>query len=95
MREEYFTDPQGREVRAKHAVKIERDGEQTALWDDMRTAAREYLEIAFQQRRQHIFGECRQLKIDVESYNQNINTGPPIQMVFDFTRDLEEMEVAA
>lgn len=52
MREEYITDPQGRHVRAKHAARIERDGEQAALWADIRNAKREHMEIAFQQRRQ-------------------------------------------
>lgn len=92
MREEYFTDPQGRNVRAKHALLIERAGEQTALWADMRTDDHEHIEAAFQQRRQHIVGECRQLKTDVDSYNENFNAGEPIQMIFDFTLDLEEIE---
>ena len=95
MREEYITDPQGRSVRAKHAVITQRGGEQIALWADIHTATKEHLEIAFQQRRQHILGECRQLKTDVDSYNQNLNPGEPIQMVFDFTLDLDELEVLA
>ena len=91
MREEYFTDQQGRDVRAKHAVKVE----QTALWVDMRVDGRQYMEISFQQRRNHILGECRQLKTDVDSYNQNINPGVAIQMIFDFRPDLEELASAA
>ncbi|MGH9788146.1 MAG: hypothetical protein ACRD4U_05530 [Candidatus Acidiferrales bacterium] len=94
MREEYITDPQGRRVRAKHSAIIpDGEGEQFAFWADMRTAPREYMEVAFQQRRQHIVAECRQLKSDVESYNENINQGEPIQMVFDFRHDLEEGEI--
>ena len=95
MREEYVTDPQGRSVRAKHAMRTEKEGNQLSLWADIRTASKKHMEIAFQQRRQHIVGECRQLKTDVDSYNQNINHEEPIQMVFDFTFDVEEMEVAA
>jgi hypothetical protein len=53
------------------------------------------MEIAFQQRRQQIVGDCRQLKSDMDSYNQNHNVGKPIQMVFDFTLDLEEIEALA
>ena len=93
MREEYITDPQGRTVRAKHVARIVRNGEQIALWADIGTASREHMEIAFQQRRQQIVGDCRQLKLDVDSYNENHSPGQPIQMIFDFTLDLEEIEV--
>jgi len=94
MREEYITDPQGRTVRAKHAVRDQRDGEQTAFWDDIRTAPRQHMQMAFQQRRHQILGECKQLKRDVDSYNQNRVPTAPIQMIFDFTLDLEEAEAA-
>ena len=90
MREEHITDPQGRLVRAKHVAKMERNGEQVALWEDIRTASRQHMEIALKQRRQQIVGECKQLKTDVDSFNENRNPGKPIQMVFDFTLDLEE-----
>lgn len=93
MREEYITDPQGRTIRSKHAARYHiGDGEQIVLWDDIRTAPRMHMEVAFQQRRQQIVGGCRQLKADVDSYNENANTGELIQMVFDFTYDLIELE---
>lgn len=94
MREEYIIDPQGRSVRAKHVARIEQDGEQLMLWADIRTAPRRHMEIAFQQRRHQIVGDCRQLKLDVDSYNQNMSGSDPIQMCFDFTLDLEELEMA-
>lgn len=89
MREEYIVDPQGRKVRAKHAARIE----QTVLWDDIRTASREHMHIALQQRRQQIVGDCHQLKLDLDSYNENKNEGKPIKMIFDFTDDLAEIEI--
>ncbi len=92
MREEYIVDPQGRSVRAKHAARVERDGEQMVLWDDIRSASREHMGIAFQQRRQQIVGDCRQLKRDIDSYNENRCPGQPIQASFDFTYDLQELE---
>lgn len=91
MGEEYFRDPQGRSVRAKHAVRID----QTTLWVDLRTDSRTHMEIAFQQRRQGIVGDCRQLKVDVDSHNQNINPGAPIQLVLNFTNDVLELEAVA
>ena len=90
MREEYIRDPQGRVVRAKHAARVA--GEQTVLWADIRTATREHMVIALQQRRHQIVGDCRQLKADADSYNDNNNPGKPIQMVFDFTEDIAELE---
>jgi hypothetical protein len=50
------------------------------------------MQVAFQQRRQQIVGDCRQLKADVDSYNENYNSGQAIQMVLDFTEDIEELE---
>lgn len=94
MREEHIIDPQGRTVRIKHVARMDRGGEQIALWADIRTADRQHMEIAFQQRRQQIVGDCRQLKNDLDSYNDNRNLGNPIQMVFDFTVDLEELDAA-
>jgi hypothetical protein len=35
------------------------------------------------------------LKMDVDSYNENKSPGDPIQMIFDFTDDLAEMEAVA
>lgn len=92
MREEYFTDRQGRRVRAKHAARVtDREGKQTTIWGD-RTLGREFMAVSFQNRRNHILGECHQLKTDVDSFNENDNTGEQIPMVFDFTLDLEELD---
>ncbi len=92
MREEHIIDPQGRSVRVKHVARMKRNGEQLALWDDIRTAKPEHMEMALQQRRQQIVGDCRQLKNDMDSYNENRKPRRPIQIVFDFTNDLEEIE---
>jgi hypothetical protein len=91
MREEYIVDPQGRKVRAKHAARVE----QGVLWADIRTASRDHMEIALKQRRRQILGDCRQLKDDVDSFNQNRSSAEPIQMSFDFTKDLLEIEALA
>src|SRR4030042_5569298 len=69
MREEYIVDPQGRKVRSKHAARIE----QAVLWDDIRTAKRGFMHIAFQQRSQQIVGDCHQLNFHLDSYNENKN----------------------
>ena len=91
MRNEYFTDPQGRRVRAKHAARVKREGKRMTLWGDW-TSPPEFMTVSFAQRRRLIVGECDQLKTDVYSYNQNANEGRAIQMSFDFGPDLAERE---
>ncbi len=93
-RDEFFEDPQNRNVRKKHALRtytIE-DGEkkQLTLWVDIDTASRADMHLSLQQRRMYIVGDCKQLKTDLDSYNQNYNRETPIQMSFDFTEDVEE-----
>lgn len=92
LRDEYITDPQGRRVRAKHAARLSKGPRQEVLWDDYRIATRKHMKISFNQRREQIVGDCRQLKTDVDSYNDNANEGAPIQLVLDFTLDVEEIE---
>ena len=94
MREEYMTDPQGRRVRVKHPATVTVGGEQMVLWDDIRTASRRHMRISFQQRRRQIVDDCKQLKMDVDSYNDRNPDETPIQMVFDFTMDLAELAAA-
>ncbi len=97
MREEHLVDPQGRTIRAKLVARVERNGEQIPLWADIRdpNLSREHVQISCQQRRQQIFGDCRQLKIDLDSYNENRNSGEQLEIVFDFTPDLAEAEAMA
>lgn len=94
MREEHITDAQGRSVRAKHAARIKQGDKQITLWADIRHASRDHMARAFQQRRRQILGDCKQLKADVDSFNDNRIPDNPIQVVFDFTLDLEELEAA-
>ena len=51
------------------------------------------MQMSFSYKRQLIVMDCRQLKTDIDSYNQNSNEGAMIQGVFDFTYDLEELEL--
>lgn len=95
MRNEYYTDKQGRRVRVNHAARFQDGEKQHTFWDDIRCASKTHMQVALQQRRSQIVGDCRQLKTDMDSYNDNENTGEPIQMVFDFTKDLEEAEAEA
>ncbi|MEN6335651.1 MAG: hypothetical protein ABFE01_15475 [Phycisphaerales bacterium] len=97
MREEYFTDEEGRRVRKLHAVREvtelqEGKYEQRVFWVDIRDAAPKDMQAAFQQRRMQILGDCRQLKTDVDSYNIHNGHHVNIQMCFNFMDDLAELE---
>ena len=95
MRETYATDPKGRRIRTRHAVREKRGHGQFVLWYDLATAPRDKMIRAFQQRRDQIVGDCRQLKNDVDSYNEARPEAQVIQLVLDFTLDMEELELAA
>jgi hypothetical protein len=94
MAELYYTDPKGRRVRLLHPATVRRQGVLFTEWDDIRTAPRQHMQIAFQQKRKAIVGECRQLKTDMDSYNDAHSEAAPLQASFDFTMDLAEIEAA-
>jgi len=102
MREECYTDPQGRRVRTKHAARRVEDNlseeaennpaTQKMLWHDIRTDEAEHIIQALQQRRMQIVGDCKQLKTDADSFNDNHPSGKKIQMVMNFEDDLADMD---
>jgi hypothetical protein len=53
-------------------------------------APRHYMEQAFYQRREQIVGDCVQLKVDVDVYNDKHGDKPPIPLILDFADDVEE-----
>ena len=95
MREEHIRDSHGRPVRKLHAARGagsggDGDGKQLTLWADIDTADRDFMGVAFQQRREQIVGDCRQLSNDIEYFNERRPADRPIQLCFDFTNDVEE-----
>lgn len=91
MRLEHVKDQKGRSVRKYYAARIRDNGQVVMKWDDL-NADRPFMEISTANRRNQILGECRQLKSDVDSYNERRCPNEPIQISFDFTLDLEELE---
>jgi hypothetical protein len=91
-REEYRFDRLGRRYRAKHAVRTSENGKQMTLWADIDTASHPHMQRAFAQRRQQVVGDCLQLKTDVDVYNDLHINDSPIQVVLDFTHDVEELQ---
>lgn len=90
LREQYIRGGRGQVVRAKHVVRKLVGEQQMHLWADIRSAPREHMEVAFQQRREQIVGDCNQLKRDVEHYNDLHPSNIPIQLEFNFTEDVDE-----
>ena len=91
LRREYRKDEHGRKYRVNHAVRVTKGGVQYTFWATMGFAPHEHMEKAFGQRREQIIGDCLQLKIDVDVYNDmNLGNRPEIQLVLDFTDDVAE-----
>ncbi len=100
LRGGYFPDDRGRSVRRYHAAKHVHCDEfgvvvQEVFWADMLSSPpppRDHMEVALKGRREQIVGDCYQLKVDVEYYNGGHASDNPIQMVWDFTYDLEDRD---
>jgi len=90
LREDYRTDATGRRYRAKHAVRHMFAGKQMSFWGDIDKDPRDYMEIAFAQKRRRIAGELHQLKIDVDHYNEKHPEETPIQLSLNFEDDVLE-----
>jgi hypothetical protein len=96
FREEYRTDSRGRRYRAKHATTQKFGNKTLSLWGDIDdpNAPHEHFVKSFGQRRQQIVGDCFQLKTDVDVYNDQRQPKQPIQVVLDFTYDIEELQLS-
>ncbi len=95
FREEYRMDKQGRRYRANHAVRKKQDIKTLSLWADIDdpNVPHQHFQKSFAQRRAQIVGDCFQLKTDVDVYNDVRKPSEPIQLVLDFTLDVEELEM--
>jgi hypothetical protein len=96
-----FQDPQGRNVRQYHAVKLSEleireldiDGmEQLVLWVDVATDDPQKVKIAFQQEREGILDDCIRLRTEVDSYNENYSVGEQLLLDLDFNEDVAEAQ---
>jgi hypothetical protein len=87
---EHVRDKKGRSIRKYYAARVRENGQLVMKWDDL-NAARPFMEIAAANRRNHILGQCWQLKNDMDSYSERRCPEQPIQMDFNFNVDLEEL----
>lgn len=87
---EHVKDKKGRSVRKYYAAHIRENGQLVMKWDDL-NAPKPFMEVAAANRRNHILGECLQLKTDMDSYSERKCPDAPIQIDFNFNIDLEEL----
>lgn len=93
MRSEMVTDPQGRTVHAKRCADIKQVDEsgklvQKTFWFDTSTRTAKLMRISQQQWRNRILGECKQHRVEEESFNDNNKEGAKIQSCLNFEPDL-------
>jgi hypothetical protein len=87
---EHVRDRKGRSVRKYYAAPIRENGQLVMKWDDW-NAPRPFMEVAAANRRNHILGQCWQLKKDMDSFTERRCPDEPIQLDFNFNVDLEEL----
>jgi hypothetical protein len=97
-RVEYHADPRGRRVRSKYprreTVTVDGKPRQMVIWEDYQNLQQGHMHVHLQQRRNSIVADCAQLKRDTDSYNDYNTHGANIQMSFDFTEDLLDLEAS-
>lgn len=92
-RQDYYVDPQGREVRKMHCfIVTEPNGQKRWHWVDIVTAPPGPMHKSLQSRRKQALGDVQQLQRDLFSYNDNNQYGAQLEMSFNFDEDLAEMQ---
>ena len=93
LREEVRVDRKGRRYRANIPVRDRgKDGLPLFRWADIDDAPHAHVEKSVQQERRSIASDCFALAMKVDHYNDAHPT-TPIQVVFNFEEDLEEMKI--
>lgn len=95
MRSEMEVDPQGRTIHSKRFAKFREADEngklvQKMLWFDTKSRTEKLMRISQKLWRNSILGECKQLRIEEESFNDNNPDGAVIHTPVDFEKDLLE-----
>jgi hypothetical protein len=81
----------GLAYRANHAIRTsDPSGRQYTLWVDIDDATRDQMLVSLSNRRQQMVGDATHLKIDEMIWNSKNPNEQPIQLVMDFTDDVEE-----
>jgi hypothetical protein len=73
-------------------VKRESGGKQLMFWFKMENATPEDMRLSAQARRRGTRADVFQIVRDVKYYNSHYNPGDPIQLDFNFNKDIEEQQ---
>jgi hypothetical protein len=92
QREEHKIDPAtGWAYRVNHALRFKKgDGVQYTLWGVLEDFTRDQMHLSLTNRRQQMMGEGVQIKIDEHVWNSRNPNKEPLQLIMDFTDDIEE-----
>jgi len=77
----------GRRIRTMHAWRAAAQG---TLWDHIETISREHMQLSLAFARNRVAGELKQVKIDLDYFNDLHPDDPELQMSFNFTGDLAD-----
>lgn len=96
LRNDYFEDPQGREVHTYHPEMIQEHTAEGPIWKSrwhrIFEMPPELMRASGQLRRRGAFRDVRQISIDFDSYNDNNVFKTTVEKPdFNFNKDLEEM----
>jgi hypothetical protein len=95
LREQTRTDEQGRQYRAFIPAKTkDKDGVPLFKWADIDLAPRAHVEKGVQGERRSIVNDCFALAMKVDHYNATHPSEEPLQIIFNFEEDIEEMKIA-
>jgi hypothetical protein len=95
LRKQVRTDKDGRKYRAFiPAAGKGRDGLPLFKWADIDVAPRTHVEKGIQGERRQIANDCFALAMKVDHYNAAHPGEEPLQIVFNFEEDIEEMKIA-
>ena len=92
LRDDYTTDPQGREVRKFHfVVQQDSSGKKTSKAYDIYHAPPDHMRLSLSLRRRSALNDVVQLELDLQSYNDNNKFGETIpNFDYNFNKDIEE-----
>jgi len=95
LRDQIRIDEAGREYRAFIPAKIgSKDGAPLFKWADIDVAPRSHVEKGAQGERRSIANDCFALAMKIDHYNAKHPKETPLQAVFSFEEDIEEMKIA-
>jgi hypothetical protein len=98
LRNEYFVDPQGREVRKNHPIMIRTqtpDGEKLRPhYKELFQAGAEHMKASFALRRNGVVRDVVQMDIDFRSWiDNNVHHETLDKMDYDINKDLDELKM--